>query len=236
MHAEFAANLQAVIDVLHRDQGLVDYLADRLVALGESVPGEIASVRLGHAAARPFADERLYDFRSYPADLYVAPGASVANRAALGKWGAWANAFGAREYGRPLFLACSADLTESTNLSGFGKPYGDFPGYGWYLPLRQPEGRAAAAGDHRVRQRRHPGRPGHGQLRPRPGGGSSTASGAPARPTAPSRTSSTACCGCSASSARTASSRWARCSMWRAIPAPRRRMTAGRTSASTSRR
>jgi transketolase len=131
--AEFRANLQAVIDVLHRDPALVDYLADRLVALGDSVPAEIAGVRLGNGAT-PFEDERLYDFRNYPADLFVAPGTSIANRAALAKWAAWANAFAAREYGRPLFLACSADLTESTNLSGFGKPYGDFPGYGWYLP------------------------------------------------------------------------------------------------------
>ncbi len=130
--AEFAANLKAVIDVLHRDQALVDYLADRLVALGDSVPADIEGVRLGSGPA-PFEDGRLYDFRHYPADLYVAPGTAVANREALGKWGAWANAFAAREYGRPLFIACSADLTESTNLSGFGKPYGDFPGYGWYL-------------------------------------------------------------------------------------------------------
>ncbi len=60
------------------------------------------------------------------------PGTVIANRAALARWGAWINAFGAREYGRPLFMACSADLAESTNISGFAKPYGGFPGYGWY--------------------------------------------------------------------------------------------------------
>jgi len=32
-----------VIEVLHRDQALVDYLADRLVEIGESVPEEIPS-------------------------------------------------------------------------------------------------------------------------------------------------------------------------------------------------
>ena len=83
-------------------------------------------------AATPFEDERLYDFRNYPADLYVQPGASAANRAAFAKWGAWVNAFGAREYGRPLFLVASADLAGSTNISGFAERYGDFPGYGWY--------------------------------------------------------------------------------------------------------
>jgi transketolase len=158
VHAEFEANLRAVIDVLHRDQGLVDYLADRLVALGDSVPSELQTFRLtvpdpksaipnpqspipkGHTVRNPFSDPRLFDFRGYPADLYVAPGTSVANRVALGKWGSWANAFGAREYGRPLFLACSADLAESTNISGFGKGYGDFPGYGWYERYGGPEG------------------------------------------------------------------------------------------------
>jgi transketolase len=41
LRAEFEANLKVVIDVLHRDQELVDYIADRLVGLGNSVPEEI---------------------------------------------------------------------------------------------------------------------------------------------------------------------------------------------------
>ncbi len=140
---EFKANLAAVIEVLRRDQALVDYLADRLVALGDSVPEELSGLKLINRrggvtpplqppAATPFEDERLYDFRNYPADLYVAPGASAANRAAFAKWGAWVNAFGAQEYGRPLFMVASADLSGSTNISGFAERYGDFPGYGWY--------------------------------------------------------------------------------------------------------
>jgi transketolase len=157
LRAEFEANLAAVIDVLRRDQGLVEYLADRLVALGDSVPEEIPSFKLGTDAGEdaetrrsvtvspchrvsPFEDERLYDYRNYPADLYVPPGASTANRAALGKWGAWVNAFGAREYGRPLFLAASADLSGSTNISGFAERYGDFPGYGWYERFGSSDG------------------------------------------------------------------------------------------------
>ena len=47
LRAEFEANLQAVIGVLHRDQALVDYLADTLVELGDSVPEEIAILQLG---------------------------------------------------------------------------------------------------------------------------------------------------------------------------------------------
>lgn len=139
LREEFVANLKAVMDVLHRDQSLVDYLADRLVELGDSVPQEIPSFRLG-ARGNPFEDRRLYDYRSYPADIYVKPGASAANRAALAKWGAWVNAFGAQEYGRPLFLACSADLAGSTNITGFAEKYGDFPGYGWYERYGTSEG------------------------------------------------------------------------------------------------
>ena len=139
LRAEFEANLRAVIDVLHRDQALVDYLADTLVALGDSVPETIPTFQLDDRR-NPFQDERLYDYRNYPADLFVEPGVSVANRAALAKWGAWANAFGAQAYGRPLVLASSADLADSTNISGFAKPYGDFAGYGWYERWGTPEG------------------------------------------------------------------------------------------------
>ena len=58
----------------------------------------------------------------------------------MAKWGAWANALGAKEYGRPLFIVASADLAESTNLSGFGSASGDFPGYGWYERNSNPDG------------------------------------------------------------------------------------------------
>jgi transketolase len=139
LRAEFEANLKVVVEVLHRDQALVDYLADRLVELGESVPNEIPAFRLGKRGS-PWQDQRFFDFAKYPADLYVKSGASIANRAALAKWGAWVNAFAAQEYGRPVFLAASADLADSTNISGFGKEYGDFKGYGWYERYGTSEG------------------------------------------------------------------------------------------------
>jgi len=139
LKAEFKANLKAVIDVLHRDQALVDYLADTLVALGDSVPEEMPTYKL-NKRGNPFKDERLYDFRNYPADIYVKPGTNIANRAALMKWGAWVNSFGAKEYDRPLFMAASADLADSTNISGFAKGYGDFKGWGWYERYGTPDG------------------------------------------------------------------------------------------------
>jgi transketolase len=136
---EFEANLRAVIKVLHQDQKLIDYLADTLVEIGESVPVEMKSFRLGKKG-NPFEDPELYDYEKYPDDLFAKPGEVTANRAALAKWGAWANAFGAQRYDRPLFLISSADLAGSTNISGFADGYGDFKGYGWYERYGTDEG------------------------------------------------------------------------------------------------
>jgi transketolase len=140
-----------VIGVLHQDQVLVDYLADRLVELGESVPREIPAFRLGRMEGKgsnagkgnrgnPFADPRLYDAQGYPPELFAQAGQMRANREALARWGAWINALGAREYGQPLFLASSADLAGSTNISGFGSSFGSFEGYGWYERHGSAEG------------------------------------------------------------------------------------------------
>jgi len=139
LHAEFETNLREVVDVLRRDQSLVDYLANRLVEIGQSIPVEISQFQLGKKG-NPFADKRLYAFRKYPKDLYLAPGSQAPNRAALARWGAWINAFGHKEYGRPLFIASSADLAESTNIAGFAKALGDFAGYGWYSRYGSSEG------------------------------------------------------------------------------------------------
>jgi transketolase len=100
--------------------------------LGESVPEAVNGFHLSVNGKYPFEDERLYDYRNYPAALYAKPGEKKANRNALAKWGAWVNTFGAKEYGRPLVLACSADLAGSTNVSGFGEGLDGFEGFGWY--------------------------------------------------------------------------------------------------------
>jgi transketolase len=132
-------NFQRVMQVLHRDEELLHYLADRLVDVGESVPKSIPTFRFD-TARNPLADPELYDFRAYPAELWAAPGAKEPNRAGLGKWGAWVNAWSRRKYGRPLFLAMSADLADSTNIAGFAKGFGDFAGYGWFDRDQNPEG------------------------------------------------------------------------------------------------
>jgi len=136
---EFHANLQAVMDVMRRDPGLVDNLAERLVSIADGVPNDIGSFRL-QSKGSPFSDDRLYNVRRYPESLYASPGTVASNRRALATWGAWVNGFGAREYGRPLFLACSADLAGSTNIAGFAEPFDGFEGYGWYERVGDSEG------------------------------------------------------------------------------------------------
>ncbi len=129
--AQFEANLKVIADTITADDALVDYLADRLVSLGESVPEEIAAFKLD-TRKNPYEDKRFWDFRNYPEEMYVKPGTSAANRAGFAKWGAWVNAMGRQWYGRPLFLVMSADLAESTNIAGFAQDYGDVPGWGRY--------------------------------------------------------------------------------------------------------
>jgi transketolase len=128
---QFEANLKAIADVITSDDALVEYLSDRLVELGESVPESIPGFKLD-TSRNPWQDPRLWDYKNYPEDLFVKPGTSAPNRAGLAKWGAWVNSFGKKEYGRPLFLAMSADLAESTNIAGFAHGHGGEKGWGRY--------------------------------------------------------------------------------------------------------
>lgn len=133
-------NLERAIGVLRRHEELVEYTSDRLVELAREVPERVSGFRLGAKGAGIFHDERLYDYRRYPASLYRKPGEKQPNRAAFGSWASWINAFARQEYGRPLFIACSADLAESTNIAGFAKDFGEMPGWGWYEREKNPFG------------------------------------------------------------------------------------------------
>jgi transketolase len=132
-------NLRKVAEVLHRDQELVDYLAATLTRIGDSVPTEVPAYRL-NARRTPIGDPKLTDFRSYPESIWAKPGEKQPNRAALSKWGAWVNTHCRKEYGRPLFLAMSADLAGSTNIAGFADGWDGNPGWGWYDRSKNPEG------------------------------------------------------------------------------------------------
>jgi transketolase len=138
--AQAEANLRIAMAVLRRDTRLVEYLSDRLLAIAATVPDRVESFNLGGRRAELFSDPRLTDFRTYPKELYKRPGEHHPNRAALGAWGAWINAFAKAEYGRPLFIVSSADLADSTNISGFGKDWDKLPGWGWYERDQNPRG------------------------------------------------------------------------------------------------
>jgi transketolase len=126
------ANFEIALSVMARDEGLVRYLSDRLLEVAQTVPDRIPGFRLGGKVSKIFEDPRLFDARAYPASMWKKPGDKQPNRAALATWGAWVNTFARREYGRPLFIACSADLAESTNIAGFMKDFEGTPGWGWY--------------------------------------------------------------------------------------------------------
>jgi transketolase len=138
--AQAQANLRMVMGVLRSDGSLVDYLSDRLLEIAGSVPERIETFNLGGKGADIFSDTRVTDFRAYPKELYKPPGERQPNRAALAAWGAWVNAYAKAEYGRPLFIVSSADLADSTNISGFGKDWDGLPGWGWYERDQNPRG------------------------------------------------------------------------------------------------
>jgi len=119
----------------------VTWLSDRLIEIAASVPETIEGFRLGgKAAEHRAAIGRIFDFETYPAEMWRKPGDKQPNRAGLAAWSSYVNATAGRDLGRPLFIACSADLAESTNIAGFAKPFGEMPGFGWYERDSNPTG------------------------------------------------------------------------------------------------
>ena len=135
-----ARNFEIALGVLHRDTALVGYLSDRIRDAAAHVPDRVSGFSIGKEAASIFDDPRIYDFRSYPDSMWVEPGDKQPNRAGLARWGAWVNTYARERYGRPLFLAMSADLADSTNISGFAKSFEQIEGWGWYNRDTNPEG------------------------------------------------------------------------------------------------
>ncbi|HNW93241.1 MAG TPA: transketolase, partial [bacterium] len=125
------ANLRMIMEVMTSDDEFTRVISDRLVELGDMVPAHHDNIYF-NLKKNPLNDPALCDYEKYPAAMWAKPGDRQPNRAALGVWGAWVNAYCAKHYGRPLFIASSADLVESTNIAGFAKRFGDFLGYGYY--------------------------------------------------------------------------------------------------------
>jgi len=130
--AQARHNFGVAMGVLRGDVALIDAISDRLVEVAGLVPEHVEGFNLGGRGIEIFGDPRLTDAQNYPPEMWKAPGEKAANRSALATWGSWVNAYAKAEYGRPLFIVCSADLAESTNIAGFAKDFGEMPGWGWY--------------------------------------------------------------------------------------------------------
>ncbi|HET9808651.1 MAG TPA: transketolase [Candidatus Limnocylindria bacterium] len=132
IRAQARRNLEVAASVLHSRRDVSDYLSDRLIEIAGTVPDELPTFFLGGRAKDIFKDQSFFDYEKYPESMWAKPGEKKPNRAALATWGSWVNTFAKTEYGRPLFIAMSADLAESTNIAGFMKGFGDVEGWGWY--------------------------------------------------------------------------------------------------------
>lgn len=130
---------ETVFSVLREDEALCEYLASTLVELGDSLPDDPPELRVD-PARNMHADRSWLALDELPDELFFAPGEKKANRHGLGAFGAWVNAVARERMGRPLVLACSADLADSTAISGFAKDFGDTHGFGWYERNDSPGG------------------------------------------------------------------------------------------------
>ena len=112
---------ESIFSVLRSNQGLVKYLSDTLVSIGDSVPEQISNCKI--TINNPAKDKNLFDIKSLPEDLFVKPGEKEPNRVGFSKYASYINTYSIKQYGRPLVIAMSADLADSTNVSGFAKGY-----------------------------------------------------------------------------------------------------------------
>ena len=140
VQAQAEANLRIAMSVLERSGDLVTWLSDRLISIAGTVPDEIEGFRLDDRSPGVFSDKRIFDVANYPTSMWKKPGDKAPNRAGLASWGAYVNSLALREHGRPLFIAASADLAESTNIAGFAQDFNGSPGTGWYDRATNPTG------------------------------------------------------------------------------------------------
>jgi len=120
----------SVFSVMRSQPDLVEYLSSTLLELGESVPKKIDSCRI--TTANPAKDKKIFDVGSLPNSLFVEPGEKAPNRVGLSKYASYINSISTEKYGRPLVIAMSADLADSTNISGFAKGFNGSKDLGLY--------------------------------------------------------------------------------------------------------
>ena len=133
-------NLAIAFSILESRPEIVEAISDRIAAAADAVPDKPTSFNLGGTSNGVLSDPAITDYQRYPESLYKKPGEKHPNRAALATWGAWVNTYAKKRYGRPLFIACSADLADSTNIAGFAKDFEGEKGWGWYERDKNPRG------------------------------------------------------------------------------------------------
>jgi transketolase len=124
------ALFHTVFSVMENNQELIDYLADTLVEIGNSVPNEINNCHM--SAKNPTTDKSMFNINTLPDGLFVQPGEKAPNRVGFSKYASYINTIAEKEYGRPLVIAMSADLADSTNISGFAKEWDGDGNHGFY--------------------------------------------------------------------------------------------------------
>ena len=139
LYNQVKKNFAKVVQVLHDREDTLEYLANRLVELGDSVPSQSSHFKLGHKG-NPLKDPHLFDFKSYPAEMWKAPGEKAPNRAGLAAFGSYINSYCHKNYDQPLVIAMAADLADSTNISGFAKEFGEMNNFGRYERNENPDG------------------------------------------------------------------------------------------------
>ena len=112
---------RSVFSIMDKNKEFVDYLSSTLINLGDSVPEELESCKV--SKTNPVDDSQIFNLDSLPDKIFAKPGVKIPNRVGFSKYASYINTITEKKYGRPLFLAMSADLAGSTNLSGFAKNY-----------------------------------------------------------------------------------------------------------------
>lgn len=138
--AQATSHLNTVIDAMAGDRDFVEWLTDRLAAIGDSVPERIEGQRVDPTIDLLRDDETFTDVDNLPAALFAKPGTHEPNRKGFEKFGAWWNSYALEKYGRVAVIAMAADLAESTNIAGFMKDFEGKKGNGWYERDENPAG------------------------------------------------------------------------------------------------
>ena len=121
---------ETVFSVMRNNEKYVDYLSERLVSIGDSVPLEISKCKISKDQLNEHSE--LYNINTLPDDIFLDPGSKAPNRVGFSKYASYLNTSFEEKFGHPLVLAMSADLADSTNISGFSKGYGPAKDKGLY--------------------------------------------------------------------------------------------------------